>query len=305
MRTRPGVDIKVYRNGPADQNMDQTTVFQPAPKPLLTIRPRSGWAALQIGEAWRFRDLLFSLAGRDVRLRYKQTALGVVWVVLQPLLAAAIFAFVFGKVAKLDSGPIPYFLFSYAGLLAWNAFSTILTKSSMCLVGNAQLVSKVYFPRVILPFSTIPSALIDFAVALALMGVFLPVWQLVPGAGILLLPLWLGLILLLATGAGLIASALTVSYRDVQYILPVVVQFLLYASPVAYAVAQVPARLRAFYYLNPLSGLLEAFRWSLLGPAGGELRWQYLAYSGGFSVALFLIGLFSFKTMERRFADVI
>ena len=285
--------------------MDQTTLIQPVPTPLLTIRPRSGWAALQVGEAWRFRDLLFSLAGRDVRLRYKQTALGVVWVVLQPLLAAAIFAFVFGKVARLDSGPIPYFLFSYAGLLAWNVFSTILTKSSTCLIGNAQLISKSYFPRVILPLSTVPSALIDFGVALAVLIVLMPVYGIIPDVRMLLLPAWLSLIVLLAVGCGLIASALTVSYRDVQYILPVITQLLLYASPVAYAVVAVPARFRFLYSLNPLSGLLEAFRWSLLGRAAGVVGLGELAYCAAFSIAVFLAGVFFFNSMERRFADVI
>lgn len=275
------------------------------PRPLFTIRPSRGWASLNIGEAWHFRDLLFSLAGRDVRLRYRQTFLGAAWVVLQPLLAAGIFSFVFGKVARLSSNGLPYFLFSYAGLLAWNAFSTTLTKSSTCLIGNAQLISKVYFPRVILPFSTVPSALIDFAVALALLAVLMPAWGVAPGLGLLLLPLWLFLILLLAVGSGLITSALTVSYRDVQYILPVLTQFLLYASPVAYSVNQVPQSYRAAYFLNPLSALLEAFRRSLLGPAGGELHWGYLAYSAALCIAVFVIGLYSFKRMERRFADVI
>lgn len=275
------------------------------PRPLFTIRPRSGWAALDVAEAWQFRDLLFSLAGRDVRLRYKQTALGVTWVILQPLLAAGIFAFVFGKVARLSTGTVPYFLFSYVGLLAWNVFNSTLNKSSMCLIGNSQLISKVYFPRVILPLSTVPSALIDFGVALALLFVLMPLYGVAPGPQMILLPVWLLLILLLAVGSGLIASALTVTYRDVQYILPVATQFLLYASPIAYSVEQVPIRLRAFYFLNPLSGLLEAFRWSLLGGGGGHLYWGYLAYSAAFCIVLFLLGLLTFKNMERKFADVI
>lgn len=278
---------------------------RPPRKPLLRIRPSSGWAALNVAEAWAFRDLLFSLAGRDVKLRYKQTALGIIWVVLQPLMAAGIFAFVFGKVAKLSSDGVPYFLFSYCGLLAWNAFSSTVSKSSTCLVGNAQLISKVYFPRVILPFSTVPSTLIDFAVALALLAVVMPASGVAPGLGIALLPVWLFLILLLAVGLGLITSALTVSYRDVQYILPVMLQFGLYASPIAYAVSQVPVRLRPFYFLNPLSGLLEAFRWSLLGPRGGSLNAMNLTYAAGVSVAVFVVGMFAFKRMERRFADVI
>ena len=280
-----------------------STATQLRPKPLLTIRPSSGWAALNLAETWHFRDLLMSLAGRDVRLRYKQTALGAAWVLLQPLLAAGIFTFVFGKVARMSSDGVPYFLFAYAGLLAWTAFSNTLTKSSACLIGNSQLVSKVYFPRIILPLSNVPSALIDFAIALAMMAVMMAVKRIVPGPAILLLPIWLALVLMLSAGLGLVASALTVTYRDVQYIMPVIVQMLLYASPVAYSVTAVPARLRPWYDLNPLSGLLEAFRWSLLGvPAP---RPGVLLYSAAACIAVFLLSIVCFKNMERRFADVI
>ena len=162
-------------------------------KPLLTIRASKGFAALNLPEVWQFRELFGGLAYRDVKLRYRQTALGVIWVILQPLLAAGIFTFVFGKVAKLPSdGPYPYFVFSYAGLLAWNAFSSTLTKASGCLVGNANLVSKVYFPRLILPLSIVPSSLVDFAVASVLMAVLMVKWQVFAGiVPLLLLPVWL------------------------------------------------------------------------------------------------------------------
>lgn len=272
-------------------------------KPYLTIRPSTGWSALNLREILQFRDLLTTLATRDVKLRYRQTALGALWVVLQPLLAAGIFSFVFGKVAKLPSEGLPYFLFAYAGLLGWNAFSSTLTKASSCLVGSAHLVSKVYFPRLILPLSTVYSTLVDFMVALVLMAVLMVTHSIAPQAQILLLPIWLVLITMLALGCGLIASALMVSYRDVQYVLPVAVQFLMYASPVAYSVSAVPPHLRAFYDLNPLSGLLEAFRWSLLGR--GDLNVAALGYSAAASILLFVGGAFSFKRMERKFADVI
>jgi lipopolysaccharide transport system permease protein len=277
--------------------------------PVLRIRPRSGWSIINLREGWEFRDLLLSLAGRDVRLRYKQTLLGASWVVLQPLITAGIFALVFGRVANLSSGTVPYFLFSYCGLLAWNVFSSTLTKSSTSLVGNSQLISKIYFPRIILPLSTIPSALIDFGVALALLAVLFPMSKVGLHASVLLLPLWLVFVVLLASGAGLIAAALSVQYRDVQYIVPVLTQFLLYGSPVGYSMLSVIHRLSpkllAVYYLNPLTGLLEAFRWSLLGPAGGELKWSLVAYSAGMSVVVFLMGTFVFRAMEDKFADVI
>jgi lipopolysaccharide transport system permease protein len=269
----------------------------------LVIERRSGWSALHLLEMWEYRNLLFTLAGRDVKLRYKQTALGVIWVILQPLLAAGIFTFVFGKVAKLPSDGLPYFLFSYAGLLGWNAFSHTLTKASACVVDNAHLVSKVFFPRLILPFSTVFSTLIDFAVASVLMGVLMVVYGVAPTWGILLVPVWLLMMILLAVGMGLFTSALMVAYRDLKYVIPVLTQFLLYASPVAYSVSAVPASLRPWFYLNPVSGLLEAFRWSLLGR--GQLDWGAVGYSAACVVAAFLFGAYSFKKMERKFADVI
>jgi len=274
-----------------------------AQRPHFTIEPTSGWAAVNLRELWQFRDLLFSLASRDLKLRYKQTALGVIWVVLQPLLAAGVFSFVFGKVAKLPSDGIPYFLFSYAGLLGWNLFNNILTRSSVCLVGNSQLISKIFFPRLVLPLSTVPSALIDFVVALAMMAVLMVLYHVHPTPALVLLPLWMGVTILLSLGIGLITAALTVTYRDVQYIMPVVLQILLYASPIAYALSAVPPKLQRIYLLNPLTGPLEAFRWSLL-PTPAPLLYPLL-YSAAVSVAVFLVGAYSFKRMERKFADVI
>jgi lipopolysaccharide transport system permease protein len=276
-------------------------------EPLHRIRPPSGWAALNLAETWQFRDLLMTLGTRDLKLRYKQTALGMAWVILQPLVAAGIFSFVFGKVANLKPpGDIPYFVFSYAGLLGWKVFESTLTKAGACLVGNQQLVSKVYFPRLILPLSTVPSTLVDFAVAAGVMAVLAAV---TPGVtlslGVLLLPVWLLLLLLSSLGAGLIASALMVSYRDVQYVLPVFTQFLMYASPVAYGLKNVPDGLRLWYQLNPLSPVLEGFRWSVLGPTAGDMHWGLAAYGASFAVAMFVIGLLAFRGMERRFADVI
>ncbi len=273
------------------------------PVPHLIIRPSSGWKLLDLGELWHYRDLLITLAERDVKLRYRQTAMGALWVVLQPLMAAGIFSFVFGSVAKLPSDGIPYFIFSYAGLLGWNAFSNTIGKASACLVGNSHLISKVYFPRLILPFSTVFSSLVDFGVAFALMLAMLAAYHISFTAAILLVPVWLSLILMFAMGVGLYVSALMVSYRDVQYIFPVLTQMLLYASPVAYAVSAVPLNCQTVYFLNPLAALLEAFRWSLL-PTGGFPA-QSLLYSSIASLLVFVGGAFAFKKMERKFADVI
>lgn len=272
-------------------------------RPQLTIRPNRGWVGLHLPEMWQFRDLLLALAGRDVKLRYKQTALGVIWVVLQPLMAAGIFSFVFGKVAKLSSDGQPYFIFAFTGLLGWNLFSSVLTKVSGAMVGNSHLISKVFFPRLILPLSSIASALVDFAVAAAMLAVLMVIYGVLPGWGILLLPVWIGLLLMMATGVGLFASSLMVSYRDVGYILPVALQILLYASPIAYSVSQVPEYLRQWYELNPLSSLLSAIRWSVFG--SGSLDLLQLSYAAGVAILVLLAGLFWFKRMERQFADVI
>lgn len=277
-------------------------------RPSRTLKAKPGWQALNVKELWLFRDLLLTLASRDVKLRYRQTAIGALWVVLQPLLAAGIFTFVFGKVANLPApNGVPYFVFSYAGLLGWNVFSNTVLKVSASLVQNSNLISKVYFPRLILPLSMMFSTLIDFAVALTLLPILMVVAHVVPGLSLLTLPLWFGLIMLLALGIGMFASALAVTYRDVQYVIPVLMQFFLYASPVAYmlsyAMTKIPAALQPFYLLNPMAGLLEAFRWSLLGH--GSLPLGAVAYSAVASVLVFLSGAFAFKRMERRFADVI
>lgn len=275
-----------------------------APVVRTTLRPSRGWAAIDVRELLRFKDLLIVLAGRDLKLRYRQTVLGVSWVLLQPLLAAGLFNFVFGVVAGLRAEGVPYFVFSFAGLLAWNVFGSTLSKVSLSLVGNAYIVGKVYFPRLILPLSTVLSTLIDLSVGLALMAVLLVVYQVWPGWSILLLPVWVALLLLLSVGAGLIAAALTVGYRDVQYILPVVVPFLLYASPVAYQVGHLPVVYRrAFYLANPLASLIEGFRWSLLGYAPPP--WAFAVSSAATATVLFLVGAAIFRRMERRVADVI
>ncbi len=269
----------------------------------LTIKPTSGWQAINVAELWHFRDLLTTLAQRDVRLRYRQTALGALWVVLQPLMAAVIFTVVFTRIAHLPTDGLPALAFMFASMLAWNVFSSTLIKVSGCLVGNANLVSKVYFPRLVLPLSTILSTLLDFCVSLVMLAAIMIFYRIVPGWGLLLLPVWVLLMLLLAVGIGLFTSALMVTYRDVAYVLPVVINFLLYASPVPYSLASVHGILHSIFVLNPLTGLLQAFRWSLL--ADGTLPLGLVAYSAVFSLAVFVLGAFSFKKMERKFADVI
>jgi lipopolysaccharide transport system permease protein len=283
-----------------------------APSPArarLLIEPPSSWAALNLRELWHFRELLWNLAIRDVKLRYRQTVLGVSWVILQPLSGAAIFAFVFGKIAgfKAPVGhageTVPYLLFALSGMICWQTFSGTLTRTSNSMVGNAHLVSKVYFPRVVLPLATLSSTLLDFVVTLAFLAVLLVFQWHLPGASILLLPVCVLMMCALSLGIGLAATALAVSYRDVQFIVPVMTQLLLYLSPVAYSVERVPLKYRELYFLNPLASILEAFRWSLLSV--GEVRWAWFAYSGVVSLLVLFLGAYAFSWMERNFADVV
>lgn len=271
--------------------------------PSLVIKPPSRWAPVRVGELWEFRDLLVRFASRDVTLRYRQTALGVIWVILQPLLAAGVFTFVFGTVADMPSEGVPYFAFSYAGMLGWNLFSSTVTKSSTSLVSNAGLVSKIFFPRLVIPLSTLGSTLLDFAVALGMMAVIVVTAGVAPSAALATLPLWVVLAILLGAGLGLLAAALMVRYRDVGYVLPVATQILLYATPIAYSLTKVPAGALLWVKLNPLTGVMVGFRWSLLGTSRPDAF--MVGWSIGAALALFLVGAMVFSRMERQFADVI
>jgi lipopolysaccharide transport system permease protein len=269
----------------------------------VVLKPSRGWRAIDVPELWRARDLLLTLAVRDIKLRYRQTALGILWVILQPLVAAAIFAFVFGRLAKFPSEGTPYVVFAYAGTLGWNVFNSTIGKSSTSLVAHAGMVQKVYFPRLALPLSTVFGTLLDFGVGLVMMVVLMLTTGTFPGPAIVTLPFWILLSVLLGLGLGTIAAALAVSYRDVNQVLPVILQMLLYISPVAYSLEAIPVDLRWVFSLNPMVGILEGFRWSLI--SGGHLRPAYTAYSAAIALALFFVGAFVFTRMERRFADVV
>ncbi len=271
---------------------------------ITVIRPIGRWEVLNIRQILAFRDLLLALGVRDIKLRYRQTALGVAWVLLQPLVASVILGFVFNIVAKLEApNGLPYFLFSYAGMLGWNAFAGTLSKASGSLVQNTALVSKVFFPKTIVPISSMFATLLDFAVALLLLFILLPIFGVGFGWQIVLVPVWLALLLMTSLGLGLYSSALMVTYRDVQYLLPVFIQLLFYASPVAYALDNVPAKFQWVIAANPLTGVLEGMRWSLLGtPPPNPLA---LGYSVVASLFMFVLGALLFGRAERKFADVI
>jgi lipopolysaccharide transport system permease protein len=272
-----------------------------AARPVI-IRASGRWRGIDLPELWQFRDVLRALALRDLKLRYRQTVLGVTWVLLQPLIASGIFAFVFGRVAGLSSGGTPYFLFAYAGLLGWNAFSDTVTRATTSLVGNQAMISKIYFPRLLLPLSTGAAAIVNFAVSAVVLVVLIVGYDEGLRPQMVLLPLWLLGVLLLATGLGLLGASTNVVYRDVGHAMPVIVQLLLYASPVAYALDQVPESLRPYLAANPMTGLLEAFRWSAFG---SDVQPGYVAWSFACGVGALICGALVFRRMERRFADVI
>ena len=272
-------------------------------KQLVRIRPATSWAALDLSDLWRFRDLLFILMMRDVKLRYKQTALGVVWVIIQPLIAALIFALIFGRFAGMPSGDVPYLLFVFAGLLPWNLFSGAIQRAGNSLVGDAKLISKVYFPRMVIPIAGTMSVLVDFAVAFVVMIglIIFQGWPLT--VNILLLPFFIIITLLIAVGVSLFISALNVYYRDFMYALPFVIQVWLYASPVVYSTDLIPIGLRPFFAFNPVVGVIDGFRWSLLGT--GEFPVVTLTISIVIGMVLFISGALVFQRVEQNFADVI
>jgi lipopolysaccharide transport system permease protein len=269
----------------------------------LVLRPTSGWRAVDLKELWRFRDLVWALALRDVKLRYRQTALGATWVVLQPLLAAGIFSFVFGRVAGLSSGGVPYVVFAFAGLLGWNLFQGTVAKGSISLISNSSMLSKIFFPRLALPISTVPGTILDFVVGLGAFIVVAALKHSMPGLPFVTLPIWMAMMLCIALGVALLTSALMVTYRDVGQAVPVALQMLLYITPVAYSLDNVPSNLRFVYALNPLVGVLEGFRWALV--PGYDAQLGYAAYSAVFAVAILVVGAISFARMERKFADII
>ena len=272
-------------------------------KPALVIQPNRVWFRLDLAEIWQYRELLYFLTWRDVKVRYKQTAIGATWAVVQPLTTMLIFTMIFGHFAKIPSDGFPYPVFAYTALLPWMYFASALNRSSTSVVSEAHLISKVYFPRAILPLAGAISGIIDFAVAFVLLLVMMIWYGITPTWGLLVLPLFLLLALVTALAVGLWSSALNVRYRDVGLTIPFLTQCWMYASPVAYPVSLVPENWRFFYGLNPMAGVIEGFRWALLGKQGPD--YGVMAVSAGVVVILLVGGLVFFRRMERMFADVI
>jgi lipopolysaccharide transport system permease protein len=270
---------------------------------IVIIKPSKGLIDIDFKAMWQFRDLLLAFAERDIRLRYRQTLLGGIWVILQPLLSALIFAVVFGFIAKMPSQGVPYFLIAFAGMMGWTLFNGNLTRVTPSLIANGPLIRKIYFPRLLAPLGVVPSVLLDFLVSLGVMVVLLVIYRVTPNWGLLLFPLCVLIILMLSLGLGLIGASLSVKYRDIQHIVPFVTQLMMYASPVGYSIAAVPARIRTYYMLNPLAEPIDMIRWSVLGVGHPDYMW--LGYAFVASVAVLWLGLIVFRSCEREFADVI
>jgi homopolymeric O-antigen transport system permease protein len=271
--------------------------------PVLRIKPSHGWVSLNFRELWEYRELLYFLTWRDIKVRYKQTALGAAWAIIQPFFTMVVFSLFFGKLAKIPSDGVPYPIFSYAALVPWTFFAHGLNQSSHSLVGSANLIRKIYFPRLIVPLSSVLSGAVDFALAfLVLLGMML-YYGVVPTVNIFLLPLFFLLAMVTSLGVGLWLSALNVEFRDVRYAVPFLVQFWLFSTPIAYPSSLLQEPWRTLYGINPMVGVVEGFRWALLGTdtAPGPI----IAVSAVVALALLVGGAFYFRRMEKTFADVV
>jgi lipopolysaccharide transport system permease protein len=270
--------------------------------PLISIRPSRGWSSLNLRDLWEYRELLYFLTWRDIKVRYKQTVLGASWAILQPFFTMVVFSLFFGRLAGVPSDNIPYPIFSYAALVPWQFFANGLTNSTNSLVASANLITKVYFPRLVVPIAAVLSGVVDFALAFVVLLGMMLFYGIAPTAQVVWLPLLLVLALVTSLGVGLWMTAMNVQFRDVRYAVPFIVNAWMFATPIAYPSSLVPEQWRAWYGLNPMAGVVEGFRWALLGkePPGPLLAVSVVV------VALLLIGgLFYFRRMEKSFADVV
>jgi lipopolysaccharide transport system permease protein len=277
----------------------------PNPSTVIRIQPSKGWVSLKLDELWEYRELLYFLTWRDIKVRYKQTALGILWAVLQPVMMMVVFTLFFGKLGKMSSDGFPYAPWSFAGLVPWTFFAYGLAQSSNSLVGSQNLLKKVYFPRLVIPISSVLSGIVDFLIAFAILLVMMPFFHLCPTLNILWLPLFLALTFVTSLGVGLWLAALNVEYRDVRYVIPFLTQFWMFATPIVYPSSYLDPHplAKALYGLNPMVGVVEGFRWALLG---ADTRPGPMVLVSAFSAILVMVtGAFYFRRMERSFADVV
>lgn len=274
-----------------------------APPPIIRIEPSRGWVALRLRELWEYRELLYFLIARDISVRYKQTALGAAWAVIQPFLTMVVFSVFFGHLAKMPSDGLPYPIFAYAGLVPWGLFANGLAQSSNSLVSNANLVKKVYFPRLVAPIAAVLGGVVDFLLAFVMLLGMMYFYGVPIGMRILFLPAFMLLALVVALGVGLWLSALNVQFRDVRYVVPFLIQLWLFSTPVAYPSTLLAERWRVLYGLNPMVSVVDGFRWALLG--GRAASGPMVAASALAAVVVLVGGALYFRRMERTFADVV
>ncbi len=269
----------------------------------IVIEPTRGFSALHLREVWEYRELFYFLVWRDIKIRYRQTFLGAAWALIRPLMGMIVFTVLFNKLIGFSVEGVPYLLFTFCGVVAWNFFSEGVTGASQSVLANANLISKVYFPRVIIPAAAILSGLVDFAVAFALAIALMIYFQFVPTATLVFLPFFLILTILTSLGIGFWFSSISVQYRDVAHALPYIVQVIFWITPVGYAANKIPEAYQTLYWLNPIVCVIEGFRWSMLHT--GNLPMHLVALSSCVALAIFVTGLMNFLRMERKFADVI
>lgn len=275
----------------------------PSTPATLLIKPSRGWVSLPLNELWKYRELLYFLVWRDIKIRYKQTVLGATWAIIQPLFTMAVFSLFFGKLARMPSDGVPYPLFSFAALVPWTLFSNGLSQSSNSLVGSAHLITKVYFPRLLIPIASVFSGALDFLISFFVLLGMMAIYGMLPSSNVVWLPLLVLLVFATSLGAGMWLSALNVQFRDVRYAVPFLTQFWLFATPIAYPSSLLSEPWRTIYGLNPMVGVVEGFRWSLLGTEstpGPIVIISFLA-----ALTLLIGGAFYFRRMEKTFADII
>lgn len=271
-------------------------------KPIVVIEPSKSWVAVNLRDLWNYRDLLYILMMRDIKVRYKQTVLGAAWAIIQPLFTMLVFTIFFGKLAGLPSDGVPYPIFAYAGLLVWTFFSNSVTTSGNSLVGNSNLITKVYFPRMVIPIASVAAGLLDFAIAFGLLIVLMFYYGIGLSVNMLMLPVLILLTSLLAIGIGMWMSALNVKYRDIRYVLPFAIQIGMFASPIIYPASMVPENWRWLMWLNPFAGQVEAYRSAFFGK---PFDWIALGVSIVLTFAILIYSAYNFRRMEKSFADVI
>ena len=269
----------------------------------IIIRPTSGWAALNLRDLWVYRELVYFMTWRDLKVRYKQTVLGAAWAILQPFLTMVVFSIFFGNLAGVPSDGVPYPIFSYTALIPWTLFSKALQDASRSLVNSSHMITKVYFPRMILPLASVLAGIVDFLIAFVVLLGMMAFYHVTPTANIWTIPLFLILALVTAAGVSLWLSALNVLYRDINYVLPFLTQFWMYITPIAYPSSMVPEKWRLLYAVNPMTGVVEGFRWALLG--SGQAPGMMTLVSTLVAIVLLVSGMFYFKRMERLFADMV